>query len=441
MSRFSEEHIEEIKRQYSFLEHDKMKSREHGRRGYSARDDFHRDYTRILYSSSFRRLQGKMQILGVEPSAFFRNRLTHSLEVSQIAHSIAANICEQCNGEVYGKDLFLIDAAALAHDIGHPAFGHKGERVLNELAQKTQLRFEGNAQNFRVLRTLEKKEPNISGLNLTNRTLLAINKYIVSERTVPDAKKFMYANDFNYLFPIRKEVGLGKRRTLDVQIIELADDIAYSVHDLEDALAFRYFSIDELLYVIKKKDENAFNQLNSIVDNSREYARAADTYKTIQEYSQVFRKRLTSCLTDMLINDVTLAEVTDPHTIRIHGTEAGQMELQLGEYKNLCKQLSSTVFDCVTRDTNVTMYEKKGEIILRGLYDVLSDETIDANGKLLPPDYRPKEGYSLQQGCIDYLAGMMDTFAIAQYREYYGVDFDDIKLGELICKPTTSCSC
>ena len=428
MTKFTRDQIHEIKRQYAFLGHSSMKAREHGRNGYSTRDDFHRDYTRILYSSSFRRLQGKMQILGVEPSAFFRNRLTHSLEVSQIAHSIAANIGKQCNGAVYDQDLFLIDAAALAHDIGHPAFGHKGERVLNELAQTINQRFEGNAQNFRVLRTLEKKEPNILGLNLTNRTLLAINKYIVREVQDPNVKKFMFAGDFDYLAPIRQQSGIGNSRTLDVQIIELADDIAYSVHDLEDGLAFRYFSIDELLYLIKKKDEESFNQLNSIVTAAREYARAADTYNTIQEYSQVFRKRLTSRLTDMFINDVTLAEVTDPHSISVHGTAAGQMELQLGKYKELCKHLSGTIFDCVTRDTSVTMYEEKGEIILRGLYDVLSDNNVNRDGKLLPPDYRPKNGYSLQQGCIDYLAGMMDTFAISQYQEYFGVDFYDIKL-------------
>lgn len=428
MTKFTREQIREIKRQYSFLEHSLMKAREHGRNGYSTRDDFHRDYTRILYSSSFRRLQGKMQILGVEPSAFFRNRLTHSLEVSQIAHSIASNIGKQCNGAIYNKDMFLIDAAALAHDIGHPAFGHKGERVLNKLAQAINQRFEGNAQNFRVLRTLEKKEPKISGLNLTNRTLLAINKYIVRETQDPNVKKFMFASDYNYLAPIRQQSGIGNSRTLDVQIIDLADDIAYSVHDLEDGLAFRYFSIDELLYLIKKKDEESFKQLNSIVAAAREYARAADTYNTIQEYSQVFRKRLTSRLTDMFINDVTLAEVTDHNSIAVHGTAAGQMELQLGKYKNLCKHLSGTIFDCVTRDTSVTIYEEKGEIILKGLYDVLSDNNVNRDGKLLPPDYRPKDGYSLEQGCIDYLAGMMDTFAISQYQEYYGVDFYDIKL-------------
>jgi len=428
MSNFSNEQLTEIKRQYAFLNDSIMRLREHDSGGYTTRDDFHRDYTRILYSSSFRRLQGKMQILGVEPSAFFRNRLTHSLEVSQIAHSIAADIGAQCKDEVYKNDLFLIDAAALAHDIGHPAFGHKGERVLDELARRFVTRFEGNAQNFRVLRLLEKKEPSISGLNLTNRTLLAINKYIVRESLNPSIKKFMFARDYDYLLSVREKLGLENSRTLDVQIIELADDIAYSVHDLEDALAFRYFSIDELLYLLKKQNETAYNQFNSIVESARDYARSASTYNTIQEYSQVFRKYLTSKLTDLFIHDVTLVEISDPGICKVHGTKPGQMELQLSEYKDLCKVLSSTIFDCVTRDSNVTIYEKKGEIILRGLYDVLSDSNVNRDGKLLPPDYRPNDEYSLQQGCVDYLAGMMDTFAISQYQEYFGTDFRDITI-------------
>lgn len=427
MGLFTDEQKQEIKRQYSFLQKEQMKMREHGTSGLSERDDYHRDYTRILYSSSFRRLQGKMQILGIEPSAFFRNRLTHSLEVAQIAHSIAVNIGQQCGENVYKDDLFLINAAALAHDIGHPAFGHKGERVLDELAKGFRTRFEGNAQNFKVLRTLEKKEPLIKGLNLTNRTLLAINKYIVKQSNEDKVKKFMYAEDYDYLDGVRAEVRLQRQRTLDVQIIELADDIAYSVHDLEDGLAFRSFTIDELLYQIERKDKRAFEQFYEIVEEARKYSGKANTYGTIQEYSQVFRKRLTSQLTNSFINDVTMERVTE-QDVNKNGTILGQQELQLGEYKNLCRLLSKTIYDCVTRDTHVTMYEAKGEIVLKGLYEVFSDSAKNKNGQLLPPDYRPHDGYSLKAGCIDYLAGMMDTFAISVYQEICGVKFEDIKI-------------
>lgn len=428
MKEFTGAQKHEIRRQYRLLQKAIMKKREHGGKGYSRRDDYHRDYSRILYSSSFRRLQGKMQILGIESTAFFRNRLTHSLEVAQIAHSIAVNIGKMCSDEhlkVYQDDLYVIDAAALAHDIGHPAFGHKGERVLDELAKQYDGRFEGNAQNFRVLRTLEKKEPEILGLNLTNRTLMAINKYVVRQDV--NVKKFMYSDDYDYLDSVRRIAGIQNRRTLDVQIIELADDIAYSVHDLEDGLAFRYFSIDELLYLIRQEDIESYGLLYGLVMEAREYAYGANSYNTIQEYSQVFRKRLTTKLTYLFINDVTLAPVNDK-TADKNGTTHGLMELQLNKYKKLCKLLSKIIFKCVTRDSNISLYEKRGEIVLKSLYKIFSDDKINENGKLLPPDYRPREDYSLQMGTIDYLAGMMDTFAISRYEELCGISSSAITL-------------
>ena len=429
MKSFNREQKEELRRQYELLTKRCLKEREYDNSDYSDRDDFHRDYTRILYSSSFRRLQGKMQILGIEGSAFFRNRLTHSLEVSQIAHSIATNIGAMFNNDqdIYQRDLFVIEAAALAHDIGHPAFGHKGERVLDKLAIKNGRRFEGNAQNYRVLRTLEKKEPKIRGLNLTNRTLMAFNKYLVIEH--PDANKFMYYEDFQYLDNIRYDAKLQRSRTLDAQIIEIADDIAYSVHDLEDALALRYFTIDELLYLIKQKDIDSFEQLYDMVSDARNYAIKTESYKTIQDYSQVFRKRLTSRLTHLFINDVVLAQIDDKDADK-YGIKKGQMELQLSEYKRLCKLLSDTIFKCVMRDPRVTLYEEKGENVLESLYMILSDKSINKEGKLLPPDYRPREEekYTLEMGTIDYLAGMMDAFAISKYEELCGKAFSEISL-------------
>lgn len=128
---FSKTDIKEIKRQDKLLNGNKIWGREHGLKGYVTRNQYQRDYARILYSSAFRRLQGKMQILGIETSAFFRNRLTHSLEVAQIAKGIRMQIDKVCyNNDATISNLFLLDAAALAHDIGHPAFGHKGEALL-----------------------------------------------------------------------------------------------------------------------------------------------------------------------------------------------------------------------------------------------------------------------------------------------------------------------
>ena len=211
------------------------------------RNPYQRDYARILYSSSFRRLQGKMQILGVDNTSYYRNRLTHSLEVAQIATGILLNIKKQIGKEnIPIDDYFVLEAAALAHDIGHPAFGHSGERVLNKLGNNYGLRFEGNAHNFRVLRKLEKKFPDKTGLNLTYRTLLAINKYLSCEDDNND--KFLFKEDYTLLDGFRQANDLLGRRTIDVQIIELADDIAYAVHDLQDGISTRKFNIDELIY-------------------------------------------------------------------------------------------------------------------------------------------------------------------------------------------------
>lgn len=419
---------EEIIRQVELLQHDKLKEREYGEANYTFRDPFKRDYTRILYSSAFRRLQGKMQILGVESSAFFRNRLTHSLEVAQIARSIASNIYNACGIKWSDSEISLIEAAALAHDIGHPAFGHKGERVLDKIAKDHGLRFEGNAQNFRVLRKLEKKEPLIKGLNLTNRTLLAINKYLVRENL--KTKKFLYNDDFEYLSDIRKQCSLEGIRTLDVQIIDMADEIAYSVHDLEDSLSLRYFNIDELLYEIYNIDKETYSIFNNIVSKAKRYARSSLTYKTIQEYSQVFRKRLTSDLTNKFINDITLSEVSDRQIIHQHGTLEGQFELSLDKYKKLSEYLRKYIFSCVTRDPDVTLYEKRGEIVIQSLHNLFSDQGINKDGKLLPPDFRPNDNYSLLQGSIDYISGMMDTFAISEFERLFNKKFSNIVINE-----------
>lgn len=348
-----------------------------------------------------------------------------------------------CHGRVYKNDLALIEAAALAHDIGHPAFGHKGERILDSynLGTNDWIRFEGNAQNFKVLRTLEKKEPAIEGLNLTNRCLLAINKYIVKENILfdhgkqePVTKKFMYAADYDYLGSIRAQVGLLATRTLDVQIIEIADDIAYAVHDLEDALALGLFTIDELLYMVKETEQkqplkylNAYKHFMKFVINARRYSNTSTTYKTSQEYSQVFRKRLTTTLTHSLVNDITLIQV-DKEFADEHGVSVGNWELSLDKYKGMQKCLTKLIFACANKNPLIMEYEARGEIVINKLYRFYSDNTLDKGGRFLPPDYRPRTGYSLKQGTIDYIAGMMDTFAIERFEEFSGTRFQDIPI-------------
>lgn len=443
---FTLDDIEEIKRQDKLIHTTKISEREHGLRGYDTRNPYQRDYARILYSAAFRRLQGKMQILGIETSAFFRNRLTHSLEVAQIAKGIRWQLDKDCyRRDTALSDMFLLDAAALAHDIGHPAFGHKGERVLNKLLLPDCMYFEGNAQNFRVLRFLEKKDPEFTGLNLSYRTLLAINKYLVKEG--PDIGKFMYAEDYDMLESFRQENQLANVRTLDVQIIELADDIAYAVHDLEDALSQGYFTIDELLYEMRIKDQSIGNfsdeefelaekELGMLVKKAQSKANKSSSHKNLQEYSQVFRKSLTSLLTSYFIHDIVLGSVSESEAIE-HGTKIGNRELKLDKSRPLCKLLSKKIFKGVSRHSNIALYEERGAQIIERLFGLYKDVEINKNGKFLPPDYRPKIEQDEAPDIIkkkyaraasDYIAGMMDTYAISTYEKLFSVPFISIPI-------------
>lgn len=443
----------EIKQQYDLLTGlAQLNEREHAEINYTPRDVFQRDYARVLYSPSFRRLQCKMQILGINTAAFYRNRLTHSLEVCQIARSIAFDLAKSCDGKAMyysspqkPNDLCCLEAAALCHDIGHPAFGHSGERALDAIAKEYGMRFEGNAQNFRVLRTLEKYDPEIKGLNLTNRTLLAINKYIVREDT--NVKKFMFADDYDELYKVREKAGLLRMRTLDVQIIELADDIAYAVHDLEDGLAIRAFNIDELRYVLKvKRDElnkerskgksvefseddieYSLGIFDQIICKAHNEASKSKSYCTPQEYSQVFRKKLISLLTNSLVKNVTFDKVSEKDA-QIHGTDQNK-ELCLYKLKPLCSLLKDAIFECATRDEDIALYEKRGEIVINSLFHAFMDPQVNKKNMLLPPDYRYEENPMKKvKGVIDFIAGMMDTFAIEKYEELFGIKFNEIPI-------------
>lgn len=419
--------IEFLKESYGKCANDKLKVREYTdareKESCEERNPFQRDCARILYSSSFRRLQGKMQILGVQSDAFYRNRLTHSLEVSQIARAIATKIGSQIGNAAYSSenDLYVIEAAALAHDIGHPAFGHSGERVLDKLARLHSFRFEGNAQNLRILRYLEKKLPDANGLNLTDRTLLAINKYHIRE----DGKKFLYIEDFDYLEEVRKENGLQCERTLDVQIIDLADEIAYAVHDLEDALAQGFFNVDELLYLLKEKNITGGDpDFETIVNSTRVVAQNISCKKNIQEFSQVFRKELVSVLTDYFINDVGVVEINEKVN-KEHGTSV-RSELGFQNYGSLVTGLKEITFECLNRCDYITLYEHKGKVVVENLFKMFTDKAYNVNWNLLPPDYRPDNDGEIYRCVVDYIAGMMDTFAFSVYEKHFGKNYDEI---------------
>lgn len=258
------------------------------------RSPWRRDIARLIHCPAFRRLQGKTQVFPGGDSDFFRNRLTHSLEVAQIAKSIAIKL--NATNELFAEENQklepdLVEFAALAHDLGHPPFGHNGEDALD--AQMADYGgFEGNAQTLHILARVEKKEVSQKveeeflpiaddssdlrcGLNLTYRSLAAVLKYDNRipmrklDRTANGEKKGYYNDEGDLVTQIKGKVlpdeYHGEFKTIECSIMDIADDIAYSTYDLEDCFKARFLTPLDLFTIDDRVKTNVVNKINARV--------------------------------------------------------------------------------------------------------------------------------------------------------------------------------
>jgi dGTPase len=361
------------------------------------------DYSRVLYSSSCRRLQGKMQLFIPKSQVFYRNRLTHSHEVAQFSKTISKRLKLEDN--------ITVQTCALAHDIGNPPFGHAGEIFLSSVCKESP--YEGNAQTFRVLNFIEERHHDFNGLNLTIRTMLGVVKYlhpfmeVITDESGQSIeiknKKFLYEDDYKLVKSWLDKYNID-HKTIDCEIMDISDEVAYAIHDLEDALRLKYFTIDELIYEFSIREEYKgviidFKKFNV---QARQFAEQAHAHRTSEEYSMLYRKELTSILANAFVRDIDL------------------IDGKLG-YKNyglLVSGLKKLTFETIKRQPDIIEYEQLGKHVLTRLYELYDDRTYNKNMVLLPANYRGVTNW--ERNVQDYIGGMMDIYAIQQYEKYFG---------------------
>ena len=447
--------------------------------GESWRDPARKDYSRVIHSPSFRRQQGKTQIFPGHESDYFRNRLTHSLEVAQIAESIAHRL--NANNPFLKLNPInprICFTAAHLHDIGHPPFGHNGEEALDE-CMRPYGGFEGNAQTLRIVSQLEKKryragvENKIerrAGLNLTYRSLASVLKYdseIAQDRSHDTkVRKGYYHCDRPVVEDIKKAVcpdvdfGGRKFKSIECQIMDVADDIAYSTYDIEDTFQAGFLSPSKILtfdpeimeLVAKKVGEsigdekfNSQDVVSIFLDLFNEFVIPAEDLSPGEKDTLI--ENVLSALTyqqdlDAIADDGHLRTSFTSYLVGrfINGIEV-RIDEELPQLSEVyvktetlkeIEVLKIFTYQATIRSNRVAVSEFRGKDIVKNIFEALDG---DKGLLLLPLDfqelYKDAIGNVATQKRVlcDFIAGMTDRYAMEFWSRLYSDS------GETIFKP------
>jgi len=365
------------------------------------RSCYQRDRDRVIHSSSFRRLKHKTQVFVYHEGDHFRTRLTHSLEVAQIARSV-------CRSMHLNEDLG--EALALAHDLGHPPFGHVGETVLDD-CMKNYDGFDHNAQALRLLTRLEHRYASFEGLNLTWETLEGLAKHNGPLVDAPIDHKNPPADlsfGFRDYLP-ENDLELHTYASAEAQIAALADDIAYSSHDLDDGLRAGLFEFDELKkipVVAQVLDEVKWTYPNAPKDVM---------------IHELVRRMINRMVADMMVESGRRIEKlapTTPDDIR----NAGQPTIAFGkDMGEAVKELKAFLFERMYRHYLVNRMASKAKRVVTDLFDLYISE----------PECLPTEWNERAQGAgtpetarvvADFIAGMTDRFAFREHAKLFDLN-------------------
>jgi len=402
------------------------------------RSPFQVDRDRIIHSSEFRRLQGKTQVFLPGEYDYYRTRLTHSIEVSQIGRSIC-NFLKKKEADIFADNYFidpdLVEFACLSHDLGNPPFGHPGEFKINELMEPYG-GYEGNAQTLRLItETFYKMDDSRRGMNPTRASIDSLLKYkAFHSQFVPTPKHhFIYDSQkefIDFVFGERKVPDklkdsdkMNNFKSIECQIMDWADDTAYSINDLADGMSCGFISGDKVEYW-------AFKNENSFSENQKKYLKELISWFRNGSYKRKFSAQVGEFIAACSLEkrETFLDDITNRYKYKMN------ISPEIKEKVKLYKRIS---IELVFKTAQLHQIEFKGNEILTKIFNVLIKNYIvnknSPDGKVrLLPDFtdkllrNTKEDQVKARIICDYISGMTDSYALRIYKRLFDPDYSSI---------------